>query len=155
MTVLEGINKMWKSLIEKEKVRLIVKQNPESLGFLQELRILNVYRVEREYAYNDWNIHVCYKQEELVFTNHDGYFSQSFENGLNDSNEETDLFYKLLRKMEIENYIELLALEKDMVKLKHAETNHVGFKIVSVQEMKGKLIYILENGETIEKSVKE
>ena len=155
MTILEEINQGWKALIEKEKVRLLVKQNPKCLDFLQGLEMLNVYRVEKEHAYNDWNILVCYKQQELLFTNYDGYFCQSFENGLTESNEETDLFYKLLKKMDIENYIELLALEKDVAERKHAEKNHVGFKIVSVREMKGKLIYTLENGETIEKSIKE
>jgi len=152
MTILEGINKTWKSLIEKEKVRLIVKQRPEFLNFLQELEIINIYRVEREESYVDWHLHVRYEKEELIFVNYDGCFMGDFENG---SEEELDIFEKLLKKIDIENYIELLALEKDMLKLKHAETNHVGFKIVSVREMEGKMIYTLENGETIEKSIKE
>jgi hypothetical protein len=125
MTILEEINKTWKSLIEKEKIRLLVTQSPEFLHFLQGLEIRNIFR--KIFYTKNWYIEVSYKQRELTFSYYHGNgtftenLNQSFEKELNQSNGEVELFYKLLKKMEIEKYIEPLALENDLIKAKKFE----------------------------------
>jgi hypothetical protein len=96
---IEEINQDWKVLIEKEKVRLIVKHRPEFFEFIRKIRITKVRKTIIGYDVPcNWEIYVVYEGKRMLFTNFDENFPSTYPELLNDQYNEVQTFSELLKK---------------------------------------------------------
>jgi len=106
MKSIEEINQGWKTLIEKEKVKLIITKRPEFFELIKKIRITEVRKTMIGYGVPcNWEIYAIYNEKKLLFTNFDEDFPSTYPELLKDQYNEVQTFSKLLKKGVIKDEI--------------------------------------------------